>query len=210
MMSTLARLSGRSEDGADGVMTGDLEAIASGTLLPKKVRIHVCGRVAQEGDGLVGEQERMIHVRGVGVEGWDGTEEGRGVYESDEALEEIFEVFGPYVRATIRHRVKNGQNTSWALVTMGDAESVARALAAPRVMAGDTALVLTRVSAEKAAASTGGMAAVRQEALLGAVDIRLDDPVRSFFTVVVATLGGLCFVWLWLTNVWLVVLRGAR
>ena len=32
------------------------------------------------------------------------------VYESDEALEEIFEVFGPYVRATIRHRVKNGQN----------------------------------------------------------------------------------------------------
>ena len=92
MMSTLARLSGRSDDGADGVMTGDLEAIASGTLLPKKVRIHVCGRVAQEGDGLVGEQERMIHVRGVGVEGWDGTEEGTGVYESDEALEEIFEV----------------------------------------------------------------------------------------------------------------------
>ena len=74
MMSTLARLSGRSDDGADGVMTGDLEAIASGTLLPKKVRIHVCGRVAQEGDGLVGEQERMIHVRGVGVEGWDGLE----------------------------------------------------------------------------------------------------------------------------------------
>ena len=68
MMSTLARLSGRSDDGADGVMTGDLEAIASGTLLPKKVRIHVCGRVAQEGDGLVGEQERMIHVRGVGGE----------------------------------------------------------------------------------------------------------------------------------------------
>ena len=102
------------------------------------------------------------------------------MYESDEALEEIFEVFGPYVRATIRHRVKNGQNTSWALVTMGDAESVNRALAAPRVMAGDTALVLTRVSAEKAAASTGGMAAVRQEVLLGAVDIRLDDPVRLF------------------------------
>ena len=183
MMSTLARLSGRSDDGADGVMTGDLEAIASGTLLPKKVRIHVCGRVAQEGDGLVGEQERMIHVRGVGVEGWDGTEEGRGVYESDEALEEIFEVFGPYVRATIRHRVQNGQNTSWALVTMGDTESLDRALAAPRVMAGDTALVLTRVSAEKAAASTGGMAAVRQEVLLGAVDIRLDDPVRLFSTV---------------------------
>ena len=68
MMSTLARLSGRSDDGADGVMAGDLEAIASGTLLPKKVRIHVCGRLAQEGDGLVGEQERMIHVRGVGGE----------------------------------------------------------------------------------------------------------------------------------------------
>ena len=57
------------------------------------------------------------------MEGWDGTEEGRGVYESDEALEEIFEVFGPYVRATIRHRVKNGQNPSWALVTMATSPS---------------------------------------------------------------------------------------
>ena len=77
------------------------------------------------------------------------------MYESDEALEEIFEVFGPYVRATIRHRVKNGQNTSWALVTMGDAESVDRALAAPSVMAGTGKLVLNRYSKKQAAASTG-------------------------------------------------------
>eukprot|EP01045_Picozoa_sp_COSAG04_P025680 COSAG04_NODE_3415_length_2831_cov_8.177892_3_plen_100_part_01 len=68
--------------------------------------------------------EHQIHVRGIGVDGWDGTEEGTGSYENEEALEEIFSAFGSFVQATIRHRIADGKNTSWALVTMGDAESV--------------------------------------------------------------------------------------
>ena len=108
--------------------------------------------------------EHQIHVRGIGVDGWDGTEEGTGSYENEEALEEIFSVFGSFVQATIRHRIADGKNTSWALVTMGDAESVDRALSEPSVMAGTNKLVLNRFSAKQAAASTGAMKQVRMSA----------------------------------------------
>ena len=37
-------------------------------------------------------------------------------------------VFGAFVQATIRHRIQDGKNTSWALVTMADTASVDRAL----------------------------------------------------------------------------------
>eukprot|EP01045_Picozoa_sp_COSAG04_P025679 COSAG04_NODE_3415_length_2831_cov_8.177892_2_plen_206_part_00 len=113
------------------------------------------------------QEEHQLHVRGIGVDGWDGTEEGTGSYENEEALEEIFSVFGSFVQATIRHRIADGKNTSWALVTMGDAESVDRALSAPSVMAGTNNLVLNRFSSKQAAASTGAMARVQKEALRG-------------------------------------------
>ena len=45
---------------------------------------------------------------------------------SQDALGQIFAAFGGFVHASIRHRIADGQNTSWALVTMADAESVDR------------------------------------------------------------------------------------
>ena len=119
---------------------------------------------------VVTQAEQQIHVRGIGIGGWDGTEGGVGRYENEAALQEIFGAFGTFVQATIRHRIEDGQNTSWALVTMGDAESVDRALAAPSVMAGTGKLVLNRYSKKQAAASTGAMVQVQKEAGLGAVE----------------------------------------
>ena len=119
----------------------------------------------------VTQAEHQIHVRGIGVDGWDGTEEGVGRYENEESLEEIFGAFGTFIQATIRHRIADGQNTSWALVTMGDLESVDRALAAPAVMAGTNKLVLNRYSKKQAAASTGAMARVQKEAGLSREEV---------------------------------------
>ena len=105
-------------------------------------------------------QTNRLHVRGIGVHGWDGTEEGKGDYESEAALRKIFERFGYFQNAMIRHRVQNGKNTSWALVTMADEAAVERALAAHAkqpVMAGRQELVLTRFSKAQGESSTGGM-----------------------------------------------------
>ena len=97
-------------------------------------------------DGV--DATHMIHVRGIGVDGWDGTTDGRGTYENEEALKEIFSVFGEFVQATIRHRTQGGRsspskhkvigakNTSWALVEMLTAEAVKAALSADEVKAG--------------------------------------------------------------------------
>ena len=60
------------------------------------------------------QAEHNIHVGGIGVDGWDGTEEGVGRYENEESLEEIFGAFGSFIQATIRHRIADGQNTIWA------------------------------------------------------------------------------------------------
>ena len=105
-------------------------------------------------------QTNRLHVRGIGVHGWDGTEEGKGDYESEAALRKIFERFGYFQNAMVRHRVQNGKNTSWALVTMADEAAVERALAAHAkqpVMAGRQELVLTRFSKAQGESSTGGM-----------------------------------------------------
>ena len=82
------------------------------------------------------EATALIHVRGIGMDGWDGTPEGRGTYENEDALEKIFSVFGVFLQATIRHRIVDGENTSWALVEMETAEAVDAALAAKEVKAG--------------------------------------------------------------------------
>ena len=111
---------------------------------------------AQSGRESPRTEQTHIHVRNIGVHGWDGSADSEGTYESEDKLREIFSVFGPFVQATVRHRVVDGKNTSWALVTMGDADSVDRALAS-QPMAGNTALQLSRFSAKIASTSTGAM-----------------------------------------------------
>ena len=115
-----------------------------------------------EGAATTPVEGRQLHVRGIGVDGWDGTTEGFGTYESEEALRKIFSEFGEFEQATIRHRITGGQNTSWALVTMGDVAAVEKALAAPSVMAGSTRLVLNRFDKKTAAASRGQMKKVQE------------------------------------------------
>jgi len=91
----------------------------------------------------------QIHVRGIGMDGWNGDSHSMGIYENEEALSDIFGQFGQFIGATIRHRVEDGPdgkavNTSWALVTMGSTDGVDRALAAAEVKAGKSKLVLNR------------------------------------------------------------------
>jgi hypothetical protein len=124
-----------------------------------KLRRQVAEMSAEE-DAPEGTQ---IHVRGVGVHGWDGTPNGEGEFESEDALGKIFSAFGVFVQATVRHRIDagTGENTSWALVTMGDTAAADRALGAPVVMAGSHPLMLTAFSRKQANASTGQMGAVQ-------------------------------------------------
>ena len=70
-----------------------------------------------------------IFVGNVGVDGWDRTDAGVGIYESEHALQEIFKEYG-FKHATIRHKVKDGYNRSWALVTLTNQSAVDQALAA--------------------------------------------------------------------------------
>ena len=79
------------------------------------------------------EQIYRIHVRGIGVDGWDGSEAGTGSYENEEALKKIFAEFGEVKAATIRHRIEDGKNTSWALIELDSAEAIDKALAAEQV-----------------------------------------------------------------------------
>jgi hypothetical protein len=118
----------------------------------------------------------QIHVRGVGVDRWDGTPEGKGAYESKAALTEIFKQFGNCLQATIRHRIEGpsgkwdpeetlaadwpsegSKNTSWALVTMETATAVNIAIKASEtegVYAGSQRLTLTRFDKEQTKGST--------------------------------------------------------
>ena len=88
----------------------------------------------------------QVHVRGVGVDGWDGTEAGVGTYENEAALKEIFAPFGTVKTVTIRHRIQDGANTSWALVAMVGVEAGEAVFAEPdgAVTAGSNPLKITR------------------------------------------------------------------
>ena len=103
-----------------------------------------------------------LHVRGIG-----GPTAEPGVYESAQALRAIFEEFGSFSDAMVRHRVDEttGRNTSWALVTMGDVESAQRALEvseAGGVLRPDgVALRVTAYSPKTAAESKGAMGRTR-------------------------------------------------
>ena len=119
-------------------------------------------RVGHAIRGSAAGMRHILHVRGIGQEGWDGTETGPGSFESEDALREIFEAFGPFVEAKVNHRIAYGkhgrlENTSYGLVTMGNAEAVETALAEPKIMAGKTRLTVTRYNKERAASSTGRM-----------------------------------------------------
>ena len=113
------------------------------------------------------DPDTQIHVRGIGVEGWDGTEDGVGREESAAALARIFGEYGEFISAAVRHRVDMaaGANTSWALVRMTDSESVDRVLAAPPVVTtkhrdvvvSSTELNCSRFSKTAADQSTGEM-----------------------------------------------------
>lgn len=124
------------------------------------------------------EEGLTLHVRGIG-----GPTAEPGVYESAEALRLIFEEFGEFGDAVVRHRVDkgSGKNTSWALVTMGDAESAQRALdagAAGGVLRPDgLALKVTPYSKGTAATSTGAMKATSDAVLT--MDARAEDHIAE-------------------------------
>jgi hypothetical protein len=116
--------------------------------------------------------DSQIHVRGIGAHGWDGTDDGEGEYESEDALAQLFGRFGEVVQVTIRHRIQDPNspveklrgpraNTSWALVTMADKLSADQAVAASEaeegLMAGTGRLKVTHFSKDVAKTSTGKM-----------------------------------------------------
>eukprot|EP01048_Picozoa_sp_COSAG05_P006153 COSAG05_NODE_386_length_10463_cov_4.066673_5_plen_1003_part_00 len=125
-------------------------------------------------DGAIG-QRCMLHVRNVGQDGWDGTEEGRGTYESAEALSKIFSRFGDVVSTEVRHRISLGtggdgldENTSWALVTMATKAACDRAMQAGEhggVNAGMSLLKISRFDKGQAFKSKGHMSQIRRQSL---------------------------------------------
>jgi hypothetical protein len=106
----------------------------------------------------------QVHVRGVGVCGWDGTPQGKGKYEDESQLALVFGQYGQFLQATVRHRIDkvSGQNTSWALVTMADKASASAVVAAAPITAGDSQLTCNLFSRAQAESSTGAMAVVGQ------------------------------------------------
>ena len=93
-----------------------------------------------------------LHVRGI-----------NGDFETEEGLRQAFSAYGKFSSALVRQRTDEvGNNTSWALVTMGDEASADRALAAT-VKNGKRALEINRYSVKRADSSTGGMAEARRK-----------------------------------------------
>jgi hypothetical protein len=96
------------------------------------------------------EQETLLHVREVG-----------DVCQSEDELRVVFSKFGPFVRAMVRDRAdEEGNNTSWALVTMGNPEAAKKALREVVTVRKDgleKTLNINPFSKKQAAASKGGM-----------------------------------------------------
>jgi hypothetical protein len=134
-----------------------IKHLSSATVLQRCYKLLV--EMADRSEKATLALQCQIHVRKIGVEGWDGTPEGKGKYENEDSLEQIFSQFGCFVQATVRHRVKDGANSSWALVAMADRESVARALAATEedLRLGATVLQLSRFDPDCALTSDGKM-----------------------------------------------------
>ena len=108
----------------------------------------------------------QVHVRGIGADGWDGTPDGVGHYENFGALAKIFSPFGDFEQATVRHCIEGTVNTSWALVTMANPQSVDAILKAHEeapIYAGSSRLVLNRFDKKAAKNNTGRMVAVQMQ-----------------------------------------------
>ena len=68
-----------------------------------------CAIAASESH-LLGDAMTQIHVAGIGVDGWDGTPDGVGKFESENALRNIFQPFGHFVGAQVRHLIRASTN----------------------------------------------------------------------------------------------------
>jgi hypothetical protein len=147
-------------------MAGEKGGGSSGTIVAEQLTtfMNLKRQVTRSGPELL----HQVHVRGVGVDGWDSTAAGKGTYEDAEKLKAIFMPFGGVVEvAKIRHRVVDGANTSWALVTMATAEGVRAAVSKSEgegVFAGSGRLVVTVFSQKQAAVSKGAMGSVQEQA----------------------------------------------
>lgn len=120
---------------------------------PSLIRLH--GEAHGGAQALDGLHGRILHVRGVGQGRQDPSR--MGPYENDNALRAAFSEFGPVQSVKIRHRQEDGKNTSWALITMGDASSAAAVLSEPQVTIGEYPLNVTPFSKGVADRSTGAM-----------------------------------------------------
>ena len=60
----------------------------SGGVLPKQ----------KPGDAGGAQPGTQIHVRLIGSEGWDGTPEGKGEFENEPALRQLFSPFGTFMQ----------------------------------------------------------------------------------------------------------------
>ena len=94
--------------------------------------------------GLDGVRRRVtLHVKGVGIEGWDGTRTGTGTFEDETVLQGLFAQHGEEVSdVSVKHKIKGDHNKSWAVVAVRGMESAERLLAAD-IVAGSSRLQLT-------------------------------------------------------------------
>jgi calmodulin len=106
---------------------------------------HSSSRLPMSVNGVIDmPSAAQVQVEGIGVDGWDGTRKGVGRYENEASLQKIFAAYGEMLGITIHHRVREQQNTSWAVVTFANGSAVTRCLEAKVVMAGSNVLTVTR------------------------------------------------------------------
>eukprot|EP01047_Picozoa_sp_COSAG01_P024900 COSAG01_NODE_1554_length_9930_cov_19.371478_2_plen_1346_part_00 len=131
----------------------------------------------------------MLVVHGVG-----------GALQDEVALKQLFSEFGECKQAAVRKRVdaESGEDTSWALVTMGSAASATAALKPALTSPEGKPLIVARFDAEKASNSTGVMGTSHAEshghlypekesALVGAV---VTSPRENDVAAVIVDIAG--------------------
>ena len=132
----------------------------------------LAGSTAQGGESDAEAQMNLrkgctLHVRNIsgGVAVGSATETGE--CESPTTLSAVFGRFGSVEQVTVRHRIQDGRNTSWALVTMKEPEEARKAMEAPSVMAGPHALRIAYLNEDQARTSTGEMQLIRTRHWIG-------------------------------------------
>ena len=86
-----------------------------------------------------------VHIRGIGKEGWNGTQTSTGLYENEAALRAVLTTFGEVNFVDkIRHRIdlesEPMQNTSYAIVTFLHPSAARSAVEMKALWAGDSKL----------------------------------------------------------------------